>query len=289
MKKRTALLSFFLAWALVLAGCGAAKQSGSSDSTEETGGQVTKLKVAYEQTGAPVNYTDENGEAAGYDVEVMKLVDERLPQYEFEFIGTTNDDLLIGVETGKYDIGIKNAFYTEARAEKYIYPKENIGASNSGLIVRTEDKDTVKDLSDVARLDKKLIPIAPQDAQYYIVDSYNKAHPEDPIEIETSESFTVTDWPIWLSEGRYDAYMIIKSVYTNTIEKEDGAFHHLKDKLAYNGFTATKTYPLFNKKHQAVADAYDEVIKQLKEEGIIEELLVQYLGENTFDLLKENQ
>lgn len=269
---------------LALAGCGASEETSGSETTEDG---ITKIKVAYAQAGKPITYTDENGKPAGYDVEVMKLVDEKLKDYEFEFSPTTDDDLLIGVETGKYDVGIKNTFYTDARAEKYVYPKENLGASNSGLIVRAEDKDTVKDLSDVATLGKKLIPIAPQDAQYYIIDTYNKKNSDNPIDIETSESFTVTDWPIWLSEGRYDAYMIIKSVYTSTVENPEGAYHHLKDELAYNGFTATKTYPLFNKKHQELADAYDVAIKELKEEGVVEELLVEYLGENTFELLPE--
>lgn len=260
---------------------------GSNDKTAKSEDGVRTIKVAFAQTGIPISYMDENGNATGYDVEVMKLVDERLPDYEFEFIPTTDDDLLIGVESGKYHIGLKNAFYTEARSKKYIYPKENLGASSSGLIIRTEDKDTVKDLSDVAKLDKKLIPIAPQDAQYFIVQSYNEENPDDPIEIENSESFTVTDWPIWLSEGRYDAMMTIKTAYTTTVEAEDAPYHHLKDKLAYNGFTATKTYPLFNKKEQELADKYDEVMKELKEEKIPNELLIEFLGEDTLELLDE--
>ena len=47
----------------------------------------------------------------------MKLVDELLPEYEFEYVGTTSDDLLIGVEQGKYQVGVKNAFWTEERTE----------------------------------------------------------------------------------------------------------------------------------------------------------------------------
>ena len=52
----------------------------------------------------PISWLDDNGNATGYDVEVMKLVDELLPEYEFEFVGTTSDDLLIGVEQGKYHV-----------------------------------------------------------------------------------------------------------------------------------------------------------------------------------------
>ncbi|GAA3334393.1 hypothetical protein GCM10020331_102170 [Ectobacillus funiculus] len=48
----------------------------------------------------------------------MKLVDKELPQYKFKYVATTDDDLLIGVQTGKYQAGTKGAFYTEERAKK---------------------------------------------------------------------------------------------------------------------------------------------------------------------------
>lgn len=281
--KRTFYLfiTSFITISLLLVAC------GTNTASNDTKDGVRKIKIAYAQTGVPITYTDENGNATGYDVEIMKLVDERLPEYEFEFIPTTDDDLLIGVESGKYHVGLKNAFYTEARSKKYIYPKENLGASSSGLIVRTEDKDIIKDLSDVARLNKRLIPLAPQDANYNIVAVYNQENPDNQVKIEESESFTVTDWPIWLSEGRYDAMMTIKTAYTKTVEDPDSPYHHLKDKLTFNAFTATKTYPLFNRNEQELADKYDEVMKELKAEKIPNELLIKFLGEDTFQLLEE--
>lgn len=55
----------------------------------------------------------------------MRLVDEKLEDYEFEFIGTTDDDLLIGVEQGKYDVGIKNVWYTDERAKNTFSQKNS--------------------------------------------------------------------------------------------------------------------------------------------------------------------
>ncbi|MEK3889911.1 transporter substrate-binding domain-containing protein [Bacillus sp. FSL K6-3431] len=267
---------------------GCSKGTEDANTNKASTDDVRKIKIAYALTGVPITYQDEKGNATGYDVEIMKLVDERLPDYEFEFIPTTDDDLLIGVETGKYNVGVKNTFYTEARAKKYVYPEENLGASSSGLIMRTEDKDLVQDLSDIAELKKKLIPIAPQDAQYSLVLAYNEKNPDNQITVENSETFTVSDWPIWISEGRYDAMLTIKTSFNKTVVAKDGAYHHLKDDLTYNGFTATKTYPLFNKKEQELADAYDVVMKELKKEKIPNDLLVEFLDEDTFKLLEES-
>lgn len=279
MKKFKGLIILTLLVALVVTAC-SSKENNSSDNSG-----VRTIKVAYAQTGKPITFQDEKGNATGYDVEVLKLIDEKLLQYQFEFIPTTDDDLLIGVESGKYHLGLKNAFYTDARAEKYIYPKEYLGASASGLLIRKEDEGIVNDLSDIASLGKKLLPIAPQDAQYALVQKYNEENPDNQINVETSESFVVQDGIVWISEGRYDAWLVIKSTYDANVVAEDGPYHYLNEELSWSTFSATKTWPLFNREEQELADAYDEAIKELKEEGKIKELLIQFLGEDTSQYL----
>ena len=279
MKKFKGLIILTLLIALFVTAC-STKENNSSDNSG-----VRTIKVAYAQTGKPITFQDEKGNATGYDVEVLKLIDEKLLQYQFEFIPTTDDDLLIGVESGKYHLGLKNAFYTDARAEKYIYPKEYLGASASGLLIRKEDEGIVNDLSDIASLGKKLLPIAPQDAQYALVQKYNEENPDNQINVETSESFVVQDGIVWISEGRYDAWLVIKSTYDANVVAEDGPYHYLNEELSWSTFSATKTWPLFNREEQELADAYDEAIKELKEEGKIKELLIQFLGEDTSQYL----
>lgn len=268
---------------LVVALTGATAITAAAESNTE----VRKIKVAYAQAGKPITYTDDDGNATGYDVEVFKLIDELLPQYEFEFVATTDDELLIGVESGKYEVGLKNCFYTDARAEKYIYPKNYLGASASGLLIRKDEEEEVHDLADIATLGKRLLPIAPQDAQYALVQEYNAENPDNQIEVEESESFTVQDGILWIAEGRYDAWLVIKSTYDANVVAEDGPYHELADELSWSTFTATRTWPLFNKGQQELADAYDEAVLQLREEGKIAELLEQFLGEDTTQFLDE--
>ena len=64
-----------------------------------------------------------------------------LPEYEFEYVGTTSDDLLIGVEQGKYQAGVKNAFWTEERTAKFIFPQEFLGLSSAGLLLKKENEN----------------------------------------------------------------------------------------------------------------------------------------------------
>ena len=87
-----------------------------------TSQKVTTLKVAHTQNYVPYDYINEKGESDGYEVAVLKAIDEKLPEYQFEYTGTSDDDLLIGLESGKYNIGVKGAWYTDERAKKFIIP-----------------------------------------------------------------------------------------------------------------------------------------------------------------------
>lgn len=55
----------------------------------------------------------------------MKLVDELLPEYEFEYVGTTSDDLLIGVEQGKYQVGVKKMHSLHKSAQKSLFSQKS--------------------------------------------------------------------------------------------------------------------------------------------------------------------
>ena len=62
-----------------------------------------------------------------------------LADHDFEYVGTSYDDAYIGLEAGNYDAALTNAFWTEERAEKYLIPEEQLGASVLVLAVRKEN------------------------------------------------------------------------------------------------------------------------------------------------------
>ena len=91
---------------------------------------------------------------------------------------------------------------------------------------------------------------------------------------------------MWVNEGRYDAYVDIKLSFQNNVLKEGAPYSQYKDKLTYITYKGIPTWPLFNRKQQALADAYDSAILQLQKEGVISKLAVQYFGEDISALLK---
>ncbi|WP_342558000.1 transporter substrate-binding domain-containing protein [Metasolibacillus sp. FSL K6-0083] len=257
--------------------------SDGEGATTSNGEAVKKVKVAYDQSGKPMTYIDENGNPTGYDVEVMKLVDEILEDYEFEFVGTSNDDLLIGVEQGKYQVGVKNAFWTEERTAKFIFPQEFLGLSSAGLVVKKENAH-IKNLSDFASAGFTLAPIAANNAQYTVIAEYNEANPDNQVKLQAGEEFSV-DVVQWVNEGRVDGGVQIEGSFNGQVLTEGGPYHHLKDEVVYNEFAVIKTWPLFNKKEQEFADAYDKAIQQLKETDALNKLSEQFYGKDLFKVL----
>lgn len=275
------LLIMFVLFTFGLVACG---KTGE----EEVGGmseEVRKVKIAYVQSSKPMTYTDENGEATGYDVEVLRAVEERLPNYEFEFVGTTDDDLLIGVEQGKFQAGVKNAFFTEERTKKFLYPKEFIGLSSIGFVLKKENEH-IKTLEDFAKAGFTLAPIAANNAQYTVIENYNNENPDNPIKLEAGDVFSL-DVVQWVLEDRVDGGVIIEGSFNRQVLDDGAPYNHLKDDVVYNEFDVIKTWPLFNKEEQEFADAFDEAMRQVREEKITNELSIEFYGKDLFELLDE--
>lgn len=287
--------------ALGITACGSASASGTnaaqgpsaepasgeaqaSDTVPEDG--VRTLYYAFTTTGAN-SYIDEEGNPDGYEFAAVKAVFDLLPQYELEFVPTSDEDLLIGLESGKYDIGTKGAWWTAAREENFIFPEHYIGTSMIGITFRTEDADQVTDLESFARFSGNLVPISPQNAQYNIIQHYNETHPDTQVQLTELDNFGSNDAYQWVLEGRYDAYVDIRSMYDARVAAEDGEYHQYADQLSYVPYEAIPTWAFFNKNNQEVADAFDEAWEQLYEQGVFEELAQKYFGYSLFDYVPE--
>ena len=265
------------------------KSSGSgSTTTASSSEQVITLQVAHTQSYAPYDFINDKGESDGFEVAILKAVDEKLTNYQFEYTGTSDEDLLIGLESGKYDIGTKGAWYTAERAEKFVIPEEAIAASIIGFTIRKEDEKRFTDIDHFASEKGKLVPISPQNAQYNVIQEYNKTA-KHPIDLTEAESFTVADAYAWVLEGRYDAYFDIKLSFENAVLKEDGSYHQYANQLTWFPYKGIKTYPLLHKSDQNAdfAKEYDAVIKELQADGTIAKLSEKYFGEDVFSYVTD--
>ena len=249
--------------------------------------KVRTINVAHTITNVPYDFLDEKGQPDGFELAVLKAVDELLPEYEFKFHGVSDEELLIGTESGKYQVGTKGAWITEERKKKFLIPNNPLAASVIGIAFRAENADQIKDLESFAKFSGKLIPISPQSAQFSVIQEFNEKHPANQIKLVPSDVFDIADSYLWVLEGRYDAYFVLKLSYEKNVIKETGPYHQFADKLSYVPYKGIPTWPLFNKKETELAAAYDKAVQTLKENGTISALSLKYFGEDVFNFVSD--
>ena len=266
---------------LAVTPCFAASKSKKSKT------KVRTINVAHTVTNVPYDFLDEKGNADGFEIAVLKAVDELLPEYEFKFHGVSDEELLIGTESGKYQVGTKGAWITEERKKKFLIPQNPLAASVIGIAFRKENENQIKDLESFAKFSGKLIPISPQSAQFSVIQDFNEKHPSNQIKLVPSDVFDIADSYLWVLEGRYDAYFVLKLSYEKNVLKETGPYQQFADKLSYVPYKGIPTWPLFNKKETELAAAYDKAVQTLKENGTISALSQKYFGEDVFNFVSD--
>jgi cystine transport system substrate-binding protein len=105
------------------------------------------LKVALEGTYPPFNYKEKNGELAGYDVDVARLVAAKLG-LKVEFVSSEWASILAGLAANKYDVIISQVGINPKREQAFDFSHPYI-YSMPQLIVRNNETAAYKSLADL--------------------------------------------------------------------------------------------------------------------------------------------
>jgi len=122
--------------ALLLAGT--ALQAHAADLLQTVKARGT-LKVAMEGTYPPFNFKEKNGELAGYDVDVARLLASKLG-LKPEFVTTEWASILAGLASNKYDVIISQVGINPRREQAFDFTVPYIYSSPM-LIVRKDEKN----------------------------------------------------------------------------------------------------------------------------------------------------
>lgn len=292
MKKK--ILTWIVGTALVLsiAGCGNAKQTdgqaasqagqttvgtsnnGDTANTTDDTGSVTDVIVAVEIGSNPLSYIDDNGDIVGYEVDVLKAVDELIPEYEFQLEIADGDATQVGLETGKYALIGGGLFKTAEREEKYLLPDAVCGVSTIRLFVRADD-DSIQTLDDL--VGKKVTPVSANGGIYNLLYSYNEEHPDAQITIEFSDgSLGTADRLQSISDGEYDALIIPDNLgILNTISDLGLNIKEVEQPVKVNG-----TYFALAQGQEDLRDKVNDALITLREDGTLSELNIKWYGED---------
>lgn len=263
LKKLSALaFSTVFAFSALLTGC------GKADASE---GGVTKILVGTGNAYEPYCYLDEAGNLAGYEYEVLKAVDELLPQYEFEFQTSDFTSVAIALDAGKIDIAAHQYEYNEERASKYLFSEEAYTTFVTYIVVPT-DNTSISSLDDLQG--KTVLGGGKGSNTTYILENYNEEHKENPIKIVNAEGQTSEETIQGLLSGAWDATVTTK----RDVEKWNRIYGGDALKFVGEPVQSSSTYYLFAKDNTELQQAVDGAVRDLKKSGKLAEISIKVIG-----------
>src|SRR5690625_4148278 len=114
LKMKRLILVVLLLLLLVSVGCGQSKETSGEQSALERIEETGVLRVGFEGTYRPFNFLDDDDEYTGFDVDISNELAKRMG-VETEFIATSWDSLIGGLQANKFDVIIAQMTVTEER------------------------------------------------------------------------------------------------------------------------------------------------------------------------------
>ena len=239
---------------------------------------ATTVRVAAPNGNSPYIINTDHG-AGGYYGELLKKIDQDLPQYKFKTTFTSQNAVFAGLQSGKYDVAMSNFWYNKERFNNYYHTRAN-GLDDLRLVERKNGKKA-NSLAEVAKKKLTVVPVSTSDARYSLLANYNQQHPNNKINLKGIGDQTTGDALKQVASGKYDVavypYAAYKSVQTTAAGKNLTASKSIGLQSSY--FLLHKSAS--NKK---LTKAMNKELQKLHDNGYMEKLTKKYLYENTFKL-----
>lgn len=254
-----------IASAFLLAACGSAE---ATDEEATANPDAETIIVGTGNAYQPFVYLDENEDLQGYDIEVLRTVDEKLDQYDFEYESMDFKNILTSLSADKVQLAAHNYAYNDERGAKYLYGEE---AYNNYAHHIVADESTGQVYQSLDDLKGKKVFASPASEVANILETYN-AKNDDAIEIVYSEvngELLVSG----LQNGTADAAILTKFDVDKYNEQFDINLQASDEALKTAGI-----YYVFQQGDEELQTAVDGAIKELREEGTLSDLSIEILG-----------
>ncbi len=278
MKRK--IFAVMLAALLLLSGCGQGNKpaqssvgsnsgvqsaAGSNSDAQPAADLLTRIQergeiiVATEGNWAPWTYHDENDDLTGYDIEVARLIAEKLG-VTATFVEGEWDGLLAGLKGGRYDMMANGVDVTPERQETYEFSIP-YAYNRTAVIVREED-DSIHSLEDLAG----------KHTANTISSTYTQLAEQYGAEVTGVDDLNQT-MELLLS-GRIDATLNSEVTFYDYMRVRPDA----PLKVAVLTDDATQAAFPVPKGETALAQAVSQALEELREDGTLSELSIQFFG-----------
>ncbi|WEV60191.1 transporter substrate-binding domain-containing protein [Streptococcaceae bacterium ESL0729] len=252
---------------VLLTACSTKSSKTESSSSSD---KVTKVTIAQTADSRPYSYMD-GDKLTGFDIEVLKAVDDALPQYEFDYKKVPDETILTDIDTGRAQIGANNFGKTAEREKKYLfsYPiSQNVNAIFSR---KDENFTSIADL--VGK--KTLVP--PGSNYGAIYEQWNKENPDKKIDFSYSEDPLKVRMEA-VESGKID-FMFASKSNGDLLLKNNGLdlASNVPELEDYPVF-ATYEYFILGQDESDLQKAVNTEVKKLAEDGTLKKLSEEFYG-----------
>lgn len=238
---------------------------------------ATNYTIGTSGSFAPFCYTDEEGNLTGYDVEVLRAIDEKLDDVTFTFKAMDFDGLFLGLDAGSLDFISHQLGKNAEREAKYLYANEPLGFTSMNLAVRVAD-ETTQSVKDV---EGKTVLVTATGLPNTWLTNYNAETAQTPVELKYYEG----DWVQGMQQvvaGSGDA-TVAPAVNIDTAIRDMG----LGIRRAPAPLYTVNVFFIYAKGHEELRDKIDAVLVELREDGTMGEISKQFLGDDYTKLAAE--
>lgn len=212
-------------------------------------------------------FIDKNGKLTGYDVELIREIDKRLPNYKFKFKTMDFSNLLVSLGSQKVDMVAHQMEKNKERAQKFLFNDVAYNVFPIQLTVLANNK-TIKSIDDLAG--KRVITSA----------TSNEATFLKKVNEENGNKFKIAyvgqgsnDTANQLKTGRADA--TISTPFAVDFQNKTS---DIKEKVVGDVLSNAKVYFMFHKKETKLSKDVDKALQSIIDDGTLKKLSEKWLG-----------
>ena len=228
------------------------------------------VKVGTEGAYPPHNYVREDGVVDGFDIAVLRAVDELIPELEFEYVPTAWDGIFVALEVGEFEIIGSSLGKNAEREERYLFTEIPYRYGAESIIFKSgrTDINTLEDLFG------KVVATSIGTQRTSKVEEYNEKN-GNQIELIYTDG-NINNALLEVDSGRVDA--TINNIIPASIGAEELGIEIDSRVIEEFGFTPIHFLFVKTDEGERYRDLVDKALEQLIADGTLAEISIEYLG-----------
>jgi polar amino acid transport system substrate-binding protein len=253
-------------------------KTAETSKAAETNSEPVTIYAATGGSPKPFTFVDTDNKLTGHNIDLIKAVFEKLPQYKLEIEVTDFPSIFAGLDSDRYQIGVNNFAKNEKRKEKYLFTDPIF--ANEYVAIFAKDNDKAKnigswdDLAGLKTISQAGINITTA------LENYNAANPQKPINIEYSEEDLVLQIQD-VEAGKYDFVLMDKPMF-EYYQKEfnfnvTGAT--INNDISKELMGEPYSYLIVSKGNEKLVEDLNKALKEVIEDGTSKEINLKWFGD----------